>query len=204
MPTLTGAEVVARARSMIGRGCAYAVGAGGRTAAQLEPWDPKPFTVKRADPKTGGILTITVEKACDCSGFGAWGNRIARHLDPEIVPHYAQDNGEWFESSALARDANSPWGFVNRVSWAEARPGMLFVYPDQVVDGVRHQGHVAIVSEIETRPGEVVAPAMIVHCSAGNYRRTGDAIRETKAAIFFARRDAIVCALSFVDYEGAA
>lgn len=193
----TDKEVVARALSVAGKGCAYAIGAGGKDPSALFPWDGRFQIPDTPDPVTGAKRTKVVLKACDCSGFIAWALGVNRHIDPNLVPLWEKDNGNWFETTALVRDAERPLGAVNKVPWAKARPGMLFVYGDRIENGVRHQGHVGLITQIKDG-----APSAVVHCSIGNFRHRGDAIRETSAEVFLKR--GIVAEVMFVEYEGAA
>lgn len=164
---LTRSAIVARARAAIARGTVYKLGAGGRLK----------------NPGVGAEL--------DCSGFVAVALGVDRYLEPWL-PHY--EGGDWLETSALVRDAQSPWGFVAAVPWTEARPGDLLVWGDRG----KGQGHVGIVAT-----SGPVGPLTVVHCSNGNFKKTGDAIRETDSGIF-ARNGAIVARVAWVVDDAAA
>lgn len=164
------AEVLTRARSAIGKGCIYRLGKGGFAPGSTTPY-------------------LTIGTGCDCSGFAAWCNKVSRLLTN--VPHY-EGFGNWFETSALVRDARSSFGFVTEVPWHAARPGMLLVWGDH--DG--HQGHVGICSEVGAD-----GPTKAIHCSTGNLRAFGDAIAETSADLF-KHNGALVAAVSWVNYNG--
>lgn len=148
---MTREEFVSRARRMIGKGCRYQLGKGGMTSMSAAPW-----------PTRGGC---SADKLCDCSGFVAWAAGVSRWL--KGTPYAT--NYEWFETSNIFRDAQSPWGFVNI---APAQVGSILVYGD--VGG--KQGHIGIVSDPMLR--------RVIHCSLGNFRRTGDAIQETGFDVF--------------------
>ena len=150
------ADVVDRARSAVGQGCRYVLGKGGFSPAAPHPWSS--------------------QGDCDCSGFVSWCLGISRHTDN---PWYASYNGGWVETTAIVRDASGPYGFFDAVDWKAAAPGMLIVYGDHVVDGVRRQGHVGIVSAVDQ-----TGPFRAVHCSKGNDTKTGDAIRETDVQVW--------------------
>lgn len=152
---LTRQQVVERARSACGKGIHYKLGAGGR--------DPH-----RPLPAADGL--------CDCSGFVAWCLGIDRFIPNALLPHLP-DGGDWFETTAVYRDARSPFGFVDEVPWRAAQIGDLVVWPDRG----RKQGHIGIVTMVSTA-GE--GPVLVVHCSVGNDRK-GDAIAETSSDIFF-------------------
>jgi cell wall-associated NlpC family hydrolase len=160
----TRSAIVARARAAIGKGTAYKLGAGGRLK----------------NPGVGSEL--------DCSGFVAVVLGVDRYLEPWL-PHY--EGGDWLETSALVRDAQSPWGFVAHQLWADAKPGDLVVWGDRG----HGQGHVGIVATVDS-----AGPKTVVHCSAGNYRTSGDAIRETSASLF-QRNGAIVARVAWVEDE---
>jgi hypothetical protein len=145
-------EVVERALSVVGKGCAYKLGRGGMRPNDSVPWDS--------------------QRLCDCSGFVAWVLRVSRETDN---PWYKAHNGGWIETSAIVRDCETPFGFFAQVDRRKARPGDLLVYGDyKDGSGKLIQGHVGICSEVDAK-----GPIMVVHCSSGNYRKTGDAIRET-------------------------
>jgi hypothetical protein len=155
---LTGEEIVARARSVIGRGCAYKLGAGGMRPLDPNPWDSS--------------------LNCDCSGFAAWCLGVSRQTDD---PWYEKQNGGWLETSAIVRDCETPYGHFAPVILTAARPGDLLVYGDRTSSaGKPQQGHVGICTQTGPR-----GPEMVVHCSSGNFRKTGDAIRETDAAWWY-------------------
>lgn len=160
---LTRDQVLERARKAIGQKTVYVLGQGGR--------DP------RADHPG---------KNCDCSGFAAWVMGVDRYLPNAAIPGIAF--GDWFETTALWKDARSPYGFVLEVPWAEALPGDLLVWPD----GGGHQGHVGVCGSLGA-----LGPETVIHCSMGNYRTHGDAIQETGALMFF-HRHALVARVRWI------
>jgi cell wall-associated NlpC family hydrolase len=163
---MTGAEVVARARSAMGGGCIYRLGKGGFNPKSIAPWS-KQFE-------------------CDCSGFASWCLGVHRKTDN---PWYVQFNGGWFETSAIVRDALSPFGVFTEVARFDVAPGDLLVWGD--ANG--QQGHVGIVS----------GTATIIHCSKGNWTLTQDAIRETAMTIFDSHK-AIGARCAWVEVSNAA
>lgn len=144
---MTAAEVAQRAQSARGHDCTYRLGKGGFNPASPYPWNS--------------------HGECDCSGFAAWCLGFPRHVDH---PWYVQMNGGWIETSQIVRDALSPFGFFEKIDWAQARLGDLIVYGDH--DG--HQGHVGVITDLD---GD--GPKMVTHCSLGNFRTFGDAIGES-------------------------
>lgn len=147
---LTRDQVVARARSAIGQKTIYGLGKGGRDPHEAHPG-----------------------KVCDCSGFAAWCVGVDRYLPNDGIP--TSPFGAWFETTALAKDAQSPYGFVAQVAWPEALPGDLLVWGDSPTG----QGHVGVVASLG-----IAGPETVVHCSVGNFKRLGDAISETSPGIF--------------------
>lgn len=149
---MTGPDVVARALSVIAKGCSYGLGHGGMRPHDSVPWD-------------------SIRK-CDCSGFAAWCLNVSRQTDN---PWYKNQNGGWIETSAIVRDCETPYGIFALVTRNHALPGDLLVYGDYKSEsGKVKQGHVGICSEVDGR-----GPTKVIHCSKGNDRKIGDAIHET-------------------------
>lgn len=80
----------------------------------------------------------------------------------------------WIETSGVYQDATSTQRLFQRVHRAE--PGDGIVWPDRG----GHEGHIGVIVAVDAA-GE---PTEVVHCSSGNYRRTGRAIARTSADIF--------------------
>ena len=166
-------EVVARARSMIGKRTVYHLGHGG-----MRPEAP---------------VAYDMERECDCSGFAAWCLGVSRKTDH---PWYVALNGGWLQTSAIVRDLGTGYGSFDGVAWTHGQPGDLLVWPDRVVDGVKHHGHVGVVSAVDE-----TGPTLVIHCSEGNFRASGglevplnpkaDAVAETSVLIF-REREALV------------
>lgn len=102
---------------------------------------------------------------CDCSGFVFWCLNMERF-------QWVDDTVRWLDTTAIWRDARFPRRWFECI---DPVPGCLIVYPDR--NG--KQGHVGIVSAVVD--GKVAA---VIHCSAGNYRRTGSAVQETGPEVF--------------------
>lgn len=149
---MTGKDVVERARSVIAKGCYYQLGSGG-----MRPHDPVPWDSAHK---------------CDCSGFAAWCLGVSRQTDD---PFYVKFNGGWASTEAIVRDCETPFGHFALVTRPHVLPGDLLVYGNyKGSDGATHVGHVGVCSEVDGK-----GPVKVIHCSSGNYRKTGDAIRET-------------------------
>lgn len=149
-------DPLTRARSQIGK-LRYVLGKGGR--------DP--------EAKSPGDATA----ACDCSGFVCWALGFDRYQ-----PGFA--GYDWVSTDSMVAMARKPDnGWFEEVS--VPRPGDLVVYPGIYKGGKRVRvGHVGIVSEV---PAEWHSPApfewlRVIHCSAGNQRRTKAAVQETSGA----------------------
>lgn len=163
-------ELVDRARSQLGLGTVYTLGRGGY----------KPALPTACDSR----------KRCDCSGFAAWCHGVSRKIDPVAFPWYRDQNGGWFETTAIFRDLAVPFGMFDPEGIP--RPGMVLVWGDRGAA----QGHMGIISAVDL-DGVV---RKVIHCSKGNYSRTGDAIQETGPEIFI-KSGALVARCAFIDYE---
>jgi hypothetical protein len=149
---MTADELLLRARSQIGIGTRYKLGAGGFSGATPAPG--------------GGGGHASDE--CDCSGFVTWALGMSRHTRNE---YYTLKLGtEWISTVSMFEDCGDSAGLFLSVDIPV--PGCIIVYPDGAL-GPKRQGHVGIVSRVVD--GEVAA---IIHCSAGNFRSGGDAIAE--------------------------
>lgn len=154
---MTPSQVLARARSAVGRGTIYYLGAGGMKPEAKQP---------------GNILG-----QLDCSGFVAYCLGVSRKTDD---PWYAEQNGGWLETTAIFRDCATPYGAFDGIEWKEARPSDLLVWGDRKdAEGKTHQGHVGIVSEVDE-----TGPVKVIHCSSSNEKANQDAIAETAVLIF--------------------
>lgn len=152
MSYMKASELVTRARSVIAKGCHYKLGHGGFDPTRTYPWDE--------------------EHLCDCSGFSSWA--LGRNRK-NSSPRYVNYNGGWFETTAMFKDATLWHDYFIEVPEAEARPGDLYLYGDREnAAGGKTQGHVGIITEVGAQ-----GPSLVVHCSRGNDRKTGDAIQET-------------------------
>lgn len=152
-------QLLGRARSVLGQKTRYRLGAGNH-----DPSSPRPFDDTRE---------------CDCSGYVTWALGLSRYQ-----PHLAWlrlANGGWYNTAGMWLDVREPTGFLAPLS--AARPGAVLVYPAASVSKTKGPtiGHVGIVTGIK-------GPAVtwVIHCSAGAYRRSGDAIRETPPSVFAA------------------
>jgi hypothetical protein len=164
--TLT--EVVDRARSAVGHSCVYRLGKGGFIPTLERPWN--------------------ANREADCSGFVSWCLGVSRHTDH---PWYEKYNGGWLETTAVARDATSPYGMFDMIPWSKAKPGHVLVYGDR--DG--HQGHIGVVSQVG-----VDGPLKAIHCSKSQSVQHGDAIAETSVEVFRAH-GAIVARCALIEEE---
>lgn len=142
----------------------YALGAGGFNPSAKAPW--------------------SASATMDCSGFAAWCIGVSRH-------YQAMPNGDWIETSQIHADAKSC-----RVVFRELEEpviGALLVWPDQVIESKLRHGHVGVIAETKADTSEGVRVSKVIHCSAGNWRATGNAIGATGADVFD-RNGAIIVA----------
>jgi cell wall-associated NlpC family hydrolase len=107
-------------------------------------------------------------RQCDCSGFIAWAIGIPRELPPGRDKWLSTD--EYWTGGSPTKP-----NLCKQKKFSEAAIGDLLVYPD----GGSQQGHIALVTQIGQK-----MPSLIIHCSNGNYRNFGDAIRITDAGVF--------------------
>lgn len=136
-------DLLARARSQLGRGTRYQLGAGGYTPS-------KPY------PGGGGGHA---EDGCDCSGFVCWCLGISRHTTNE---YYRLKLGtEWISTVSMFRDCGDSAGLFE--SLEHPRVGCIVVYPDGAA-GKGRQGHVGIVTALRgattSAPSSTAASAM--------------------------------------------
>lgn len=106
--------------------------------------------------------------ACDCSGFVAWAIGRSRQT---THPLYVRKNGGWINTDAMVHDAEECTGFF---TLTEPKVGAIIVYGGH--NQYRKVGHCGIVTSVD--------PLRVLHCSMGNYRRSGDAIQETGPEAF--------------------
>jgi len=105
---------------------------------------------------------------CDCSGFIAWAIGIPRELPPR--------SNKWLSTDEYwAGGKPVKVGLFAKKEMNLATVGDLLVYPDS---GGK-QGHIAIVVKVQNGK-----PVSIIHCSNGNFKNFGDAIRETDPGVF--------------------
>ena len=100
-------------------------------------------------------------RSSDCSGFSAWALGIPRELPPGSG-HWLQTTTYWNGGEFQGTPA------FQHHPLSAAVPGDLLVYPD----AGGKQGHIGLVTA--TGPQ---GPTLVVHCSSGNFKSTGDAIR---------------------------
>lgn len=120
--------------------------------------------------KGGFDPTKAFTPQCDCSGFIAWAIGIPRELPPGSQKWLSTD--EYWAGGKPAKP-----GLCTQKTLAEAQVGDLLVYPDSG----GNQGHISLINQVDH-----TMPSFIIHCSSGNFRNFGDAIRITGPNIFLA------------------
>lgn len=163
-PTITREFILARARSVVGRG-AYKLGFGG-----FDPNAELPFASNL--------------ELCDCSGFVAF--CIAEDRENSGI------DGGWIETTAIVNDARGPQRMFE-ISDEGARAGDIIVYGDSVYrqspqSAFHRHGHVGIV----TLADSAGHPYKVIHCSKGNFGKFGHAIAETNAEGFLTSKALVV------------
>lgn len=196
---MTAAELVAHARTMLGRPTVYVAGAGGHVGPGY-PADDAADPDARAlvhDMQAGeraeyermaaltGIDTSQALRGCDCSGFVCWSYRLDRRRS---APDGAEIFTGWIWSDARgAQHLFRP--IVSGGQPLRASIGAVLVYPKPPGPGERY-GHIGIVTETD----ENGTPTRVIHCSADNFKQSyaalGDvtranAIAETGPEVFF-------------------
>lgn len=132
---LTRAEVQSRAHRATGQRGYYRLGKGGRDPSQVGPWKPH---LDKGKVKGQEI------PACDCSGGTAWILGYDRWYDD------GTDDGVWFDTSEILRDAKRKTGnkLFRTIPYSDRiLPGDVLVYPDAPALGWK-QGHVMVVTSI--------------------------------------------------------
>jgi hypothetical protein len=155
-------ELLGRALGQVGQGTRYLLG-GGRTQGP----DPR--------SENGG---------CDCSAFTCWALDL-RKYQPQLA--WLQPvSGGWFNTNGIWWDAvREKTGFFEQIP--APLPGCVVVYPSALLTGGAGPkiGHVGVVSQVTSTGWRTV------HCSSGNFKSTGDAIRETGPNVFLIRKHAV-------------
>lgn len=154
---------VIRAKRALGHGCFYKLGTGGFKASRILPW---PDGNK---PK------------CDCTGLVNWANEDDRlDYNTDKIVREATDNRK-------ASRPGAPTGRYIKVVTGDVRPGDVVVYPSKFPKGKKRiPGHAGImVTVVKHVDGTVdFDKSTVIHCSSGNSRKYGDAIRITPAGLF--------------------
>ena len=180
-------DAMERARSQLGLETKYRLG-GGKT-------------------KPRGSTCRDEDHGCDCSAFVCWVLRFPKWQNDEIW-YLDELNDGWLNTDGMWLDAKRSFGFFAELAFP--LPGAIVVYPAHrgrlglpSTPGPR-VGHVGIVTSVSRRNaragrrGELegvdfvpTTAKQVVHCSAGNFRGWGDAIRETDATVWNRRRSTI-------------
>jgi len=166
---LTVDELIARARTAANTGTKYALGGGKTTGA--DPRDER--------------------GQCDCSAFVCWCLDIRKH-QPSLA--WLQPvNGGWYNTDGIWWDATKEQtGHFAAID--KPLTGAIIVFPGRGLSKVGPKiGHVGIVTNVAAD-----GTLSVLHCSSGNFRRTGDAILETSAGVFSQSATALAWAANVV------
>lgn len=153
---MTVKEFLARVRSQVGQNTIYGLGRG--TTVGPSPRD-----------ETG---------ACDCSAFVCWCLDIRKRQTQ--FAWLTRLNHGWFNTDGIWWDATrETTGFFEKIDAPE--PGAIVVFPSNAISEQPGPkiGHVAVITSVAAD-----GSFRVVHCSSGNFKKTGDAIRETEPTMF--------------------
>ena len=118
--------------------------------------------------KGGFDPTKSFTPQCDCSGFIAWAIGIPRELPPK--------SGKWLSTDEYWAGGIAPKkNLFKQRNLNEAEVGDLIVYPDSGGS----QGHIGLITQIDHS-----MPSLVIHCSNGNWKHYGDAVRATNPNVF--------------------
>lgn len=118
---------------------------------------------------------------CDCSGFIAW--VLVLNRAPKTERPF------WIETTNIVRDATGKR--LAFVKLPRAEPGCLVVYGDRKVLGVHREGHVALVTEVNSAG----RPTSMIDCSSSQGGKTKESIREWDRSSLFLGQNAIYVTL---------
>ncbi len=119
---------------------------------------------------------------CDCSAFVCWALGIDKQGSyPYLVPpgKPVEPGNQWYGTDNIWNDAvHLEVGLFQQI--ADPVAGCVVVFPARRrPDGKSTPGHIGLV--VRGGPAGVEA---VLHCSSGNFKATGDAIRETDDTVF--------------------
>jgi hypothetical protein len=184
---VTGADIVARARTQIGLGTRYALGWGDHNGTSPDFDDRAGVEGIDKDPDDTDCRQAG---ACDCSAFVCWCLRMKKH-QPDLG-WLRRLNGGWFATDGIWWDAVKQRGdgLFRLIRGGEVPViGAVVVFPSSRIaklgapnvwrPGDPEIGHVGVISQVEGG-----AAVRVIHCSSGNYKRVGDAIQETDLKAF--------------------
>ncbi len=125
-------------------------------------------------------------RSADCSAFLTWVYRIKKYQGDEFW-WLNELNGGWYNTDGIWIDARGhDWSGPeimtgNFYEIHSPRPACAVVFPASWVSKIPgpRVGHCGVVTEVYDD-----GAYKTVHCSSGNYKRTGDAIQETSGALF--------------------
>jgi hypothetical protein len=195
VPSLTVVQLLARARAQSGHKVIYGLGGGDIKPTTSNPWGD--------------------DNRLDCSAYTNWSFGLSKYqptlafLDPV--------SGRWYNTGGVWWDAKmEKTGHFEEIM--TPLPGCAVVYPSRAIVGLLKKagsprvlidavascpsvGHIGIVTEVI--PGRVGTSgiAKVIHCSSGNYKKTGDAVQETGPEVF-QRPGAILVWCSTVTMDG--
>lgn len=155
-------EVLSRARSQVGLAIRYRLGGGAARAGRHTSADAK--------------------GTCDCSAFACWALGIDKQGSyPFLVSpgQPVEPGNQWYGTDNIWNDSvHIAVGLFSRID--APAPGCLILYPRQRLSGKKSTpGHVGVVTSVGAN-----GALSVLHCSSGNFKRSGDAIQETDDTVF--------------------
>lgn len=125
------------------------------------------------------LSASTPGKICDCSGMTAAAYGYKRDDKSVLGP----TDGSYHYTNSIVADALDNGDFYELLPAPEI--GCFVVYPGITKAGKRIRiGHIGIVTDVPDKWAGDFSTIKVVHCSSGNYKKTGDAIQETSGALW--------------------
>jgi hypothetical protein len=159
-------QAIARARSQLGARTVYRSGGGKINPVSTDCRDEL--------------------RSCDCSALLCWIYRINKYQGnefwwlKELNGGWANTDGIWVDARGL-ENSGPEIMTGNFYEITSPRPACGVVYPAAWVSKTHgpRVGHCGIVTKVNDD-----GSYQVLHCSSGNYKRTGDAIQETSGKLF--------------------
>ena len=106
---------------------------------------------------------------------------------------YLYDQRRLVRNHGIHADGTSSTAFFTQLADPDPDPvaGALLVYPDYVgADGKSHDGHIGVV--LEAGDKGIKGVQRVIHCSLGNFKKSGDAVQVTGPQAWAVRPNSII------------